>query len=178
MSLSHTILTLLAESPYSGYDLNKHFEDAVSCFWKASHQQIYRELSKMASLGWVQSEAIPQQGKPDKKLYQITDIGLQELHDWFELPCTPTQIREDMLVKVLAGEYIPRAILIQHLQSRRSRHQAQLDCYLEQEQAFLDLEHPPDRLRFRYFTLRRGLRYEAEWVEWCTEVLDAIEPKV
>ncbi len=174
MSLSHTILTFLSESAHSGYDLNKRFEDAVSCFWKASHQQIYRELAKMESLGWVESETVPQQGKPDKKLYHITPVGRQELGNWFALSCTPTPVREDLLVKVLAGDSFPRSILIKHLIDRRAVHQAQLDCYRAQEQSFLELENPEDRLRFRYFTLRRGIRYESEWVEWCDEVLAEI----
>ncbi len=175
MSLSHTILTFLVGSNYSGYDLNKRFEDAVSFFWKASHQQIYRDLAKMESLGWVECETVPQQGKPDKKLYHITPLGQQELENWFELPCQPTQIREDLLVKVLAGDNIPRSTLIKHLTDRRNFHQSQLECFLEQEQHFLQLEHPEDRLKFSYFTLRRGIRYEREWVEWCDEVLAEIE---
>jgi DNA-binding PadR family transcriptional regulator len=175
MSLSHTILTFLSESQHSGYDLSKHFEDAVGCFWKASSQQIYRELGKMEHRGWVISEAVPQRGKPDKKLYQITDVGRQELDRWFELSCTPTAIREDLLVKVLAGTHIPRSVLIRQLKEQRAIHQAQLDCYLNIEQSFLQVEAPAERLKFRYFTMRRGIRYETEWVEWCNEVLAEID---
>jgi DNA-binding PadR family transcriptional regulator len=175
MSLSHTILTFLSESPHSGYDLSKHFEDAVGCFWKASSQQIYRELGKMEHGGWVISEIIPQKGKPDKRLYQITDAGRQELEKWFELSCTPTAIREDLLVKVLAGKHIPRSVLVRQLKEQREIHQVQLDCYLEIEQGFLQVEDPEDRLKFRYFTMRRGMRYESEWVEWCNEVLAQID---
>jgi DNA-binding PadR family transcriptional regulator len=177
MSLSHTILTFLSESAHSGYDLNKRFEDAVSCFWKASHQQIYRELAKMQSLGWVEPEAVPQTGKPDKKLYRITKTGQQELEQWFELPCTPTPIREELLVKVLAGDRIPRAILIKQMIDRRAIHQAQLECYLAQEQTYLERENPEEWIVFRYLTLRRGIRYETDWVEWCNEVLVAITAK-
>jgi DNA-binding PadR family transcriptional regulator len=175
MSLSHTILTFLSESPHTGYDLSKDFEDAVGFFWKASSQQIYRELGKMERQGWAISEAIPQQGKPDKKLYQITDSGRQELEHWFELSCTPTAIREDLLVKVLAGVHIPRPTLIRQLKEQRAFHQEQLNCYLEVEEYFLRAPYPEDRLKFRYFTMRRGIRYETEWVEWCTEVLAEID---
>jgi DNA-binding PadR family transcriptional regulator len=171
MTLSHTILILLCEEAQSGYDLSKRFEDTVSYFWKASHQQIYRELSKMEGSGFVASETIPQQGKPDKKLYQITEAGRKELEHWFELSCTPTPIREDLLVKVLAGPYIPKSILVKQLEERRSLHQNQLDSYLEQEKCFLAVKDPDEHLTFRYLTLRRGIRYELEWVDWCNEVL-------
>jgi DNA-binding PadR family transcriptional regulator len=174
MTLSHTILILLCEADQSGYDVSKRFEDSVSCFWKASHQQIYRELSKMEGLGFVASEAIPQQGKPDKKLYQITAAGREELEQWFELSCTPSPIREDLLVKVLAGPYMPKSILVKQLEDRRALHQNQLDCYLAQEKSFLDIQDPDEHLTFRYLTLRRGIRYELEWVDWCNEVLDTL----
>lgn len=177
MALSHTILTFLSECAHSGYDLGKRFEDAVSCFWKASHQQIYRELSKMEGFGWIEAEAIAQQGKPDKKLYRITETGRKELENWFELPCIPTPTREDLLVKVLAGSYISRSVLIQQLTDRRSLHQAQLDCYREKENAFLEVDNPEEHLIFRYLTLRRGIRYESEWIDWCDEVLTAIKTK-
>jgi DNA-binding PadR family transcriptional regulator len=171
MTLSHTILILLCEAAQSGYDVSKRFEDSVSYFWKASHQQIYRELSKMEGLGFVDSKAIPQQGKPDKKLYQITAAGRKELEHWFELACTPSPTREDLLVKVLAGSFMPKSILVKQIEERRSLHQSQLDCYLEKEKMFLDIKDPDEYLTFRYLTLRRGIRYESEWIDWCDEVL-------
>ena len=31
----------------SGYELAKTFDSSIGFFWKADHQQIYRELSKL-----------------------------------------------------------------------------------------------------------------------------------
>lgn len=175
MTLAHTILTVLSEAPHSGYDLSKRFEESVSCFWKASQQQIYRELSKIETQGWVTYELVPQQGKPDKKLYQITDVGKQELLDWYAQPSTPTPIREDLLVKVLAGPYVPRPLLIQQVKARQALHQKQLDRYLEKEICFQQVEAPEPAMQFRYLTLRRGIRYEQEWIDWCQEVIDTLQ---
>ena len=66
MALAHTILALLAQQPNSGYDLSKRFDEGLSCYWKASQQQVYRELSKMETRAWVRFETVPQTGKPDK----------------------------------------------------------------------------------------------------------------
>jgi Virulence activator alpha C-term len=33
------------------------------------------------------------------------------------------------------------------------------------------VKDPDKHLTFRYLTLRRGIRYESEWVDWCNEVL-------
>ena len=38
----------------------------------------------------------------------------------------------------------------------------------------------PNRPRveqFRYLTLRRGIRYEQDWISWCDEVLEFLQEK-
>lgn len=176
MALVHTLLTVLCDHPASGYDLSKQFEETVSCYWKASQQQIYRELSKMEEQGWVSFERVPQAGKPDKKIYAITQAGRQELERWYQEPTEPTPIREDLLVKVLGGAHLPNDYLIQELQRRRQRHLEQMQRYQEVETKYQTLPNPSTQEQYRYLTLRRGLRYEQEWVNWCDEVLEFLKP--
>ncbi|WP_053074869.1 PadR family transcriptional regulator [Crocosphaera watsonii WH 8501] len=47
MALTHTILVTLATESHTGYEIWKTFEETLNSFWKASQQQIYRELGKM-----------------------------------------------------------------------------------------------------------------------------------
>jgi DNA-binding PadR family transcriptional regulator len=176
MALSHTILTVLSHQSYSGYDISKRFEESVSCYWQASQQQIYRELGKMEPQGWVTYETVPQAGKPDKKIYSITDAGKAELTRWYAEPTEPTPIREDLLVKVLAAPYVSVDVLIQELQRRRQVHLEQLIDYQAMEAAYQTIADPPEAERFRYLTLRRGMRYEQDWIDWCDEVLDVLKP--
>jgi DNA-binding PadR family transcriptional regulator len=75
MALSHAILSALTDRPCSGYDLAKQFDGSVGFFWHASHQQIYRELTKLEQQGLVTAEAIAQAGKPDKKVYRVTEAA-------------------------------------------------------------------------------------------------------
>ena len=60
MSLKHAMLVSLAERPASGYDLVRRFDRSVGYFWRASHQQIYRELPKLEAAEWVSAEAVAQ----------------------------------------------------------------------------------------------------------------------
>jgi len=178
MALAHTILTVLCERPASGYDLSKRFEETVSCYWKASQQQIYRELGKMEEKGWVSFELVPQAGKPDKKIYDITRSGQQELRRWYQEPTEPTPIREDLLVKVLGGAHLPNDILLQELQRRRQLHLEQLQSYRAMEAHHQALPDPPLQEQYRYLTLRRGIRYEQDWIDWCDEVLTFLKHKI
>jgi DNA-binding PadR family transcriptional regulator len=171
MALSHTILAVLAQSPHSGYDISKRFEESVSCYWQASQQQIYRELGKMEQQGWVTFEKVPQEGKPDKKIYAITEAGRAELRRWYKEPTEPTPIREDLLVKVLATPYASQAELVMELKRRRALHQEKLSHYRDMEVQYKSCPEPPRIEQFRYLTLRRGMRYEQDWIDWCDEVL-------
>jgi DNA-binding PadR family transcriptional regulator len=175
MALAHTILALLAQQSDSGYDISKRFDEDLSCYWKATQQQVYRELSKMEGQGWVKYETILQAGKPDKKVYHITDLGWQELMRWYAEPTEPTPIREDLLVKVLIGDRMPRKLLLQELHHRQKLHQAKLSEYQAIKSKFCAMDKPPVDLRFKYLTLKRGIAYEETWLTWCDEVLQFLE---
>ena len=172
MALAHTILNTLADKPHTGYDLWKEFDESVSCFWKTTQQQIYRELTKMESQGLVSCKIIPQEGRPAKKVYSLTAEGMKELMTWMKKPSTPTVIREDLLVKVRGGYLVKPEIIIKELEHRRQIHAQQLAGYREKEQKFLaDAENLSLADKCLYLTLRRGIRYEQEWLEWCEEAL-------
>ncbi|WP_035992644.1 PadR family transcriptional regulator [Leptolyngbya sp. KIOST-1] len=177
MALSHTILAVLCRESLSGYDISKRFEESVSCYWQASQQQIYRELGKMEPQGWVTYETVPQAGKPDKKIYGITDAGRAELDRWYAEPTEPTPVREDLLVKVLAAPFVSEPLLIQELHRRRQLHGQRLAEYQAMAALYQAIDQPPVAEQFRYLTLRRGLRYEQDWIDWCDEVLDFLKGK-
>lgn len=78
MSLAHTLLALLAKKSNCGYNFSKQLDESWFFYWQATQQQVYRELSKMESKGWILSDKIIHVGKPDKKVYHIVDKGWSE----------------------------------------------------------------------------------------------------
>jgi DNA-binding PadR family transcriptional regulator len=180
MALKHTILAFLSRQPLSGYEVAKEFAEGFgSCFWKASQQQIYAELTKLEQQGSVTYEAIPQAGRLDKKIYSITKQGLQELTDWLTKPCEPTAIREDLGVMGLAGHLIPHQVVMHEIERRRQLHadmvqqMKKLDAYFAQHLESLELKD-----LYMHLIIRRAIRYQEEWVSWCNEALQAIEQAV
>ncbi|UBF23558.1 PadR family transcriptional regulator [Kovacikia minuta CCNUW1] len=172
MSLAHAMLALLVDCPQSGYDLTKTFEESIGCFWKATHQQIYRELGKLETQGWVHPEIIPQEGRPDKKLYTITEAGKQHLAEWISQPCDTMSIKEELLVKVFVGTLAPLSVIQQQLEQHRQLHLEKLTDYQQIEaEEFKDLENLSIEQNLHYLVLRRGIRYETDWVEWCDEAI-------
>jgi DNA-binding PadR family transcriptional regulator len=82
MSLKHGLLGLLRYGSMTGYDLDKIFKSHLKSFWYAQTSQIYRELNKMEDNKWLSSEIVFQEGKPNKKVYSITDLGNDEFIKW------------------------------------------------------------------------------------------------
>jgi len=88
VSLKHAILGFLEFGPKSGYDLKKTFDRSVASFWPAQHSQIYGTLARLEQDGLATMTVVPQTGKPDRKVYEITEKGRGEVHDWLfgEIP--------------------------------------------------------------------------------------------
>ena len=172
MALSHTILATLSGEAYSGYDLWKRFSDETSHYWKASQQQVYRELNKLESQGAIAPEIVSQENRPDKKLYRITAVGKEILTAWLGEPSEPMSVREDLMVKVLAGHLVSPEIIIEELKRRHQIHSQKLAGYQRTEK---EKYAEPAKLslaeKCRYLTFRRGIRYETQWVEWCEEAI-------
>lgn len=175
MALAHAILAALIGHPCSGYDLAKQFDGSVGFFWKASHQQIYRELAKLDSQGWIASELVPQSGRPDKKLYSVTQLGQKELLEWIAQPSEPTASKEDILVKIFAGYCASREDVLAELQRHRQAHAERLAIYQNiKQQYFQNLQTLPLKEKFQYLTLSCGLGYETNWIAWCDEAISLI----
>ena len=70
----------------TGYELAKTFDASIGFFWKADHQQIYRELSRLRDKGHVQGREVVQSGKPNKLVYTLTAEGRAALKHWAARP--------------------------------------------------------------------------------------------
>ena len=100
MSLDYAILGFLSYHPSSGYDLKRIFDTSVRHFWPADQSQIYRTLSRLMKLGWVEMEKIEQEDRPDRKVYDITPAGRQELLRWLAGPPPLSGPRSAPLIQV------------------------------------------------------------------------------
>lgn len=172
MSLEYAILSTLFTSPCSGYDLAKQFDGSLGFFWQARHQQIYRALNKLETQGWLVAETIPQQGKPSKNIYALTAAGRAELQAWVQYPCEPPMLKNELLLKLFAGELLSRDCAIAALTRHRQRHCDRLTTYeLIAQQDYPDVAQLSLAERMKYLTLRNGIRYERDRLAWCEEAI-------
>ncbi len=100
MSIEHAILGLLSLNSLSGYDIKKMFEGSAALYWSGNNNQIYKALVKLHELGWVSRETQIQDGVPARKIYSITEKGLEELRYWVLSDPEIPQIRNSLLIQL------------------------------------------------------------------------------
>lgn len=176
MALEHAILVSLAERPGTGYEIGRQFDRSIGYFWSATHQQIYRTLKKLHTDGHVTFESVAQEGRPDKKVYTISDEGRQVLSDWAMSPTPYQPLRSDLGVKLRAAEFGDLATILVELKAHRDEHVAQLAVFTGFENDFYP---DPNELRGRklhqYLVLRGGILSEEAFIAWCDEVIATLE---
>lgn len=75
MNVKELCLGALTYGDASGYDLKKFFEQTFSHFCVAGFGSIYPALAELTAAGLVTCSDEPQQGKPDRRVYHLTDAG-------------------------------------------------------------------------------------------------------
>jgi len=88
---------MLTDGEASGYDLKKAFESSFGHCFPAGFGSIYPALAALAEQGCVSCREVPQEGKPDRKVYQITAAGRQQLLNELEDPAPSHKVRSEFL---------------------------------------------------------------------------------
>jgi PadR family transcriptional regulator AphA len=174
MSLKHVLLVVLKKQRATGYGITKWFDGPLGYFWKTSHQQVYRALAKLYEDGWVHFDTVPQQGKPDKKVYQVTALGEQMLNQWMLKPLPLPAINEPYLVKLFAADLDYVEPLIAELEQRLQAHKHLHQDYLEVERTYFSEPQQTAQQKMMYLTLKRGLFYEENNIRWANEALSVL----
>jgi len=174
VALGDAILVCLTERPMTGYELAKTFDSSIGFFWKADHQQIYRELTRLRDKGFVQAREVVQSGKPNKLVYTLTVEGKAALRHWAARPSSPPSIKDDLLVRLCALDAVDMEPMRADLMARLEYHRDRLARY----QRVLVKRFPHGAASLadtgKLLALRLGLRHERAVVEWCEESLDTL----
>jgi PadR family transcriptional regulator, regulatory protein AphA len=105
MPLEHAILAFIEFEPMSGYDLKKFFDVSVAHFWSATQSHIYKSLEGLEKKGWAEAHTIQQDGKPNRKVFQITDAGRAELRRWLVTPLPMEPVRDACLIQIFFSHF-------------------------------------------------------------------------
>jgi DNA-binding PadR family transcriptional regulator len=139
VSLKNALLGVLSLREMSGYDIKRNFDRAVHFVWNASDSQIYRELRSMEAEGLITSRLVQQEGKPNKRLYQLTDDGVSSLDRWLVSPVESPYGKDSFLMRLFFMGRVDPAEALRVLEERREEVVALLESAKERRERFGDL---------------------------------------
>jgi DNA-binding PadR family transcriptional regulator len=110
----------------SGYDIKRAFDRSLATYWNAGNSQIYTTLKALAERELVSSEVIPQEGRPNRRVYSLTPAGHAQLAAWLAEPVPPRFTKDEFLTKLFfCGQTTDEAALA-HLEAHLEALRAQL----------------------------------------------------
>ncbi|MFE3259829.1 PadR family transcriptional regulator [Nocardia sp. NPDC059091] len=115
MQLDYVILGALALGRYSGYDLRRWMEGPGRYIgYGVQLPQIYRRLGKLVERGWVEFEVDAREGRPDAKVYHLTEAGREVLLDWARSPFEPSPrpMDPDFKLRLIFAGQLDREIAV------------------------------------------------------------------
>ena len=152
----------------SGYQLRSFIEESTSYLYRAHLSQIYPALKRLNEDGLVTCYVEEREGKPDLKLYQITDEGIAVCEEWLQTPPefenTRESVNRQLMRLILMGHLEPEKVIayidhcIEALSEARKEHE---ENNLHREMTFVGDLDPKIRAR-----------YETIWKHEYTNVLE------
>jgi DNA-binding PadR family transcriptional regulator len=114
------ILAMLRQSPQHGYELKKAIDLAFGGTIPLNNKVLYTALKQFEASGAVVRQVIPQEGKPPRHVYQLTEHGDTLLHRYLcDFPQELAANAPEFFTRVAFFDYLKpeeqRAILQQRL---------------------------------------------------------------
>jgi DNA-binding PadR family transcriptional regulator len=167
----YAILASIAHEPKSGYDVAKWFDLVASHFCTAGYGSVYPALGEFEREGLVVHEAVPSEKGPERKVYSITEEGMEALLGWSQEPAADPQTRDEQLVKALSYGFLPAEKALGILEEVRRRHEEKLSYFRELERRLKNRLDEGSISGEAYvgtmLTLLRGIGAEESYVKWC-----------
>lgn len=108
MNIRTLCLGILSFQEASGYEIKKEIEEGMfSHFIDASFGSIYPALSQLNTEGLVTVRAEEQTGRPDKKVYSVTDAGRAALAKGLLVIPARDKYKSEFLFEMLFKEMLP-----------------------------------------------------------------------
>ena len=108
MDVKTLCLGVLMRRSASGYAIKKEFESGVfSHFCEAGFGSIYPALNRLWTEGLVVAREEAGDGRPDRRVYEITPAGREAFVDSLLEPPGPDRFRSDELFILFFAEWIP-----------------------------------------------------------------------
>ncbi len=181
MSLKYTLLGFLNYQPMTGYELKQTMDISTSNFWHAKQSQIYTTLKKMEEKGLVMSDIEEQNGRPNRRVYKVTESGRAALQTWLKKPVMELQAHKELLLlKLFFSADQDKQALLTQLNWQRDLHQQRLAVYQGETKAVIEqfarmMPGGEQNAVLWNATRRFGVMFAQMSIKWLDETIKKIE---
>ena len=163
------LLALLAKEPAHGYELKSRLEQMFGAAYPSPNiGQVYLTLQRLEKAGLVRGQDVTQATRPNKRVYELTAAGREEVTEWLQSASDGPRIRDDFFMKLALGPLtgdVDRLGVI----NRQRRY------YLAQMRALTSLAtETNDSNRIERLLIEGALLHvqaDLDWLERCQEEL-------
>lgn len=169
MSVRHSLLALLADTPTHGYGLKTAFEESTAGTWPLNVGQVYTTLNRLERDGLVRTA---EGGQPDRQTWKITPQGKAALAEWYATPVDlDPPSRDELALKVLLAVAADAGEVDRILEAQRAATMERLQAYTR----YLADADPAAELPWCLILDSLVLKAQAElaWIDRCEERLRA-----
>lgn len=172
------LLGLLSFEPMSGYDLKQLISWSVNHFWREGYGQIYPTLQHLAKQRLVTKKTQRQKGKPDRNIYSLTPAGRERLKQWLAEPASPYVPRNELLLKLFFGQWVPDAMSRKQIEGHRQLWKQELADYAGiRKRLFAESDEANPGLPFWEMTLSYGEHIAKAQLAWSEEAMKKLKDR-
>ena len=101
------ILAMLRPGPRHGYDIKKDIERALGGTVSLNNKTLYLALKRFEEIGAVTRQVVPQEGKPNRHLYHLTERGIELLQAYLrDFPASQAASEAEFFTRVAFFDYL------------------------------------------------------------------------
>lgn len=121
-------LGILGDGEATGYEIKKFVEERFGHFLEVSQSAIYPALGELHREGLVSCREVRQDGRPDKKVYRLTETGRAALIEGLARSPGRHRVRSEFIALLLFARWLPPARVSELLDEREADFARILAC--------------------------------------------------
>ncbi len=168
------VLGMLMAGPRSGYDLKRQFEEQIGHFWSESLGQIYPTLARLKEEGSLRVRTEKTPGRPDRKVYSVTERGRKKFDAWFDEAPARERVRNELLLKVFFGTESSPERVLEHIERYEAEQTETGRLYRMFSQVIEEREVSDERRLYWRLALASGRHINRARLAWCREAKASI----
>lgn len=143
MNVKTLCLGILAFEDMTGYDIRKlAAEGRFSHFCEAGYGSIYPALAQLTEAGLVTFREEVLEGKPNRKIYSLTEAGFEQLMRSLESPPGADRFKSEFLFYSLFADRLSSAFFTGHITAKIAETEEALERLMS---SYEKCEHEPSR---------------------------------